>query len=104
MGIISVFLAIWKVLPLLARERKKYEKQGVDYFSVSKGLRLRLWLEKVSHRLETGNLEGLPSIVKWFFARTGVDNQIGKCLQAVLKSDKLETGDEALNQPLYQTH
>ncbi|KKN75788.1 hypothetical protein LCGC14_0376640 [marine sediment metagenome] len=97
------FFAFWKALSWANKQRKGGEKFGVNYFSDARMHIWRLGLERIGRALEKGDLGNVPPIVKWFLGRTRIDNKIGHAIQVLLKSDKLATGDKALNHP-YQTH
>lgn len=104
MSIFKGIIALWHAIKWALRLRKNMEGGCEAFLTQERMLRWRFEFEKISHALETGKMEGLPRIIKWLFANTTLDNHIGKAAGWLFKSKKLETGDDALNQPLYRMH
>lgn len=99
----KVLIALWHIMKALVSFKRGCEAKGASRLNRERGLEDRLKLERISYALETGNTENLPKTVQWLFAHTKLDNQAGEYFIALLKSSKLERGDDkSLNQPLYR--
>ena len=103
---ISGFIAVCSFVKAILSLRRELDSKGVSYMTRDRALIWRFKFEKIFRALESGNgnFELLPRPIKWLFKSVKSDNQIGKFGQWFLKSEKLQTGDKALEQPLYQTH
>ncbi len=111
MGIIKGIVALWRIASWLRSEKKAMEADIDGYLTHERAKELRLNLEKIFYALDTGSpflkkLKGIPRPIQWFFDQTTADNRVGKFGQWVLDSDKLATGDKALNKPIkpYRAH
>lgn len=86
----------WQVLKWMLNLRRNLETKGSSLITTEKCLGYRLWLERLAHALETGNMKGLPAIVQWLFKNTKLDNELGRAGKDILKSKKLEDNSPSL--------
>ena len=102
----TTIIALWNAASWIRAEKKILESNAEAYLTEERAREWRLQAEKIFWALErgNGNFERLPKVIRWFFGATKADNHLGHFGKHFLKSEKLEKGDGALEQPLYQTH
>lgn len=105
-GAIKSIGAAWQMLCWLRREKKELEADFDAYFSGARAQSWRLSLEKIFRALERGEIDKAPALVRWFLARTTVDDRVGWFGLCLLKSGKLRRTDPVLDEPIepYRAH
>jgi len=98
MGIFSTIAAAWNILKWVRQQKKEMEANAEAYLTEERAKSWRMAAERIFKALADGDedhFEEFPKPVKWFFAHTKADNQLGQFGQWFLKSSRLE---------VYRTH
>ncbi len=104
MGFIKGLAALWQARKWFNNFRKRVGSKTERYCTKERALRWRFQGEVWAKRIADGDLDGLPTILRWIFALTTADETLITFFQYLFKSKKIEENDEVLNQPLYRMH
>ena len=99
-GAFKTIGAAWQVFWWLRCEKKQMENDVDAYLSEERAAHWRLALEKIFRALEKGDTKKLPSLAKWLFASTTVDNRVGWFGLRLLKSKNLAERATCLDGPI----